>query len=89
MNKIKKHLITQELALWREKGNTLLKLPDFKVDDDGEITLLIPFYRGGGHHKVKGFSNYSEALGFFGSLLDETKTVLFVDDFKLSASKSA
>jgi hypothetical protein len=62
-------LMIDELKLWQNKGNTLFRLFNVK-SEAGKLTLNIPKYDNSGCFTVKGFSSYSGALSFFGSLVD-------------------
>ncbi len=62
--------VLKELRLWAAKGNTLVKL--FKINhEEGSLSIEIPKYNNSGSLKLNGFATYSDALGFFGSVLDK------------------
>lgn len=61
--------VVNELAIWHSKGNSLLRLASFE-GHAGKLSLLIPKYNNTGIFSISGFSNYSGALSFFGTLVD-------------------
>lgn len=62
--------VLKELRLWEAKGNSMVKL--FRIiQEEGSLSIEIPKYNNSGSLKLNGFANYSDALGFFGSVLDK------------------
>lgn len=62
--------VLKELRLWEAKGSSIVKL--FKINqEEGSLSIEIPKYNNSGSFKLNGFTSYSDALGFFGSVIDK------------------